>query len=62
LKYGHTKPVLKRNDLSISITTINSYSSKPVASVMPLRNGEANRGHVNPEVAWARLRFTMSIV
>jgi hypothetical protein len=62
LKYGHAKPVLKRNDLSISFTTLNLCLPKSVASVMPLRNEEANRDHVNPEVAWARLRFTMGIV
>jgi hypothetical protein len=62
LKYGHAKPVLRRNDLPISFTTLNSYSSKSAVPVVPPLNEVANKDHVNPEVAWARLRFTMNIV
>jgi len=50
MKYGHTKSGLKKNDISISFTALNSNSSSSVAQVTPHRNEETNRDQVSPEV------------
>jgi len=62
MKVGHAKLGMKRNDLPISITTLDSNSSKPVAPCALPRSDEANIDVFSTEVAWARSRFTMNIM
>jgi hypothetical protein len=62
LKYGHTKTGLKRNNLPISFTTLNSSLPNKVAPVTMVRREEANRDRVNPELVWAQLRLTRNIL
>ncbi len=62
MKVGHAKPGMRRSGLPISIATLDSNSSKPVAPFKLHRSDEANIDVFSTEIAWARSRFTMNIV
>ena len=62
MKVGHAKHGMKSNGLPISMATLDSNSSKPVAPFKLHRSDEANIDVFSTEIVWARSRFTMNIM